>query len=188
MAIRIAKYIGITFLVLIITGVATIFYLQATSDGPIEPMQGGPFTTGEIVDEPVEDWSFAAGKRVEFELVGYGTSRVAGFIMHEGNAYMTCDLGFVWNRFQEGRQKMFLRTLYTFKRWHTDAEQDGRARLRIDGKIYSASFVKVEDEETYEALRLKLEDLARRYLAPNELPPRTEEAPNDVWFFRMDPV
>ena len=26
--------------------IGVIFYVQSTSDGPVEPMQGGPFVTG----------------------------------------------------------------------------------------------------------------------------------------------
>ena len=67
------------------------------------------------------------------------------------------------------------------------AVEDGRALLRIDGKIYKADFVKVEDPELNTILRTKLEDLAREYIAPAELGPPPTEQPNDVWFFRMDP-
>ena len=54
--------------------------------------------------DELRDWSFAVGKNVEFELVGTGTSRTAGYIMHDGVAYMTCDLGFMWNRFDGQRR------------------------------------------------------------------------------------
>ncbi len=187
MMLTILKYLGIFFLVLVIACVTTILVLQQVSDGPIEPMQGGPFKTGEVVDAPVTDWSFAADKSIEFELEGAGTSRVAGFIMHEGEAYMTCDLGFIWNRLESGQQKAILNLIYIFKRWHKDAVEDGRVRLRIDGKIYSANFVKVEDPAIIDALKLELEARAREFFAPTILPPAPESAPNDIWFFRMDP-
>ena len=106
--------------------------------------------------------------------------------MHEGKAYMTCDLGFMWNRL-EGQQRLILQLIYVFKDWHRNAVEDGRARLRIDGKIYKADFVKVEDPELEGVLRSKLEELARELFAPAELGPPPEEEPNDVWFFRMDP-
>lgn len=180
------KYTAITLVaVVLVTGLG-ILITQRFSDGPIEFLQGGPFKTGEVVDGPVEDWSFGVGKNTEFELVGFGTSRTAGYIMHDGIAYMTCDLGFMWNRF-EGRQRMILNLIYVFKHWHEDAVQDGRARLRIDGKIYPANFVKVEDPELNEILRAELEELARGYVAPAQLGPPPTDPPNDVWFFRMDP-
>jgi hypothetical protein len=99
---------------------------------------------------------------------------------------MTCDLGFMWNRF-EGRQRLILNLIYIFKRWHQNAVEDGRALLRVEDKIYKANFVKVEDPELNDILKVKLEELGRQYVAPAELGPRPAEEPNDVWFFRMDP-
>ena len=180
------KYIAISLGVVIIVATIGILITQRFSDGPIEFLQGGPFKTGERVEEPVADWTFGTGKSSEFELVGFGTSRVAGYIILDGVAYMTCDLGFMWNRF-EGQQRLILNLIYVFKHWHEDAVEDGRALLRIDGKIYKANFVKVEDPDLNAALRLELEDLGRGYIAPAELGPPPTEPPNDVWFFRMDP-
>jgi len=180
------KYIGIGLVVVIAIAVAGILITQRISDGPIEFLQGGPFKTGERIDAPVTDWSFGVGKPTEFELVGFGTSRTAGYIMHDGVAYMTCDLGYMWNRF-EGRTRYILNLIYVFKHWHKDAVEDGRALLRIDGKIYKANFVKVEDPELNAALRAEMEEMARKYFAPAELGPPPAEPPNDIWFFRMDP-
>lgn len=185
MVAKILKYSLGALSIVSLLGVATVLYLQRTSDGPIEPMQGGPFRTGEIVKEPLEDWSFAAARPVAFELEGFGSSRMAGYIMHEGEAYMTCDLGFIWNRLEPGSQKFILRTLYTFKHWHTDALEDGRIRLRIGGKIYKATLEKVEDPSLNQELRKILEDQAREFFAPMELPPEPSVEPNDIWFFKM---
>lgn len=88
---------------------------------------------------------------------------------------------------ESSNQKHLLHLLYVFKRWHKDAQQDGRARLRIDGRIYGSRFVKVVDPDLNMMLRAKLEELARGYLAPEPLPPAPTEPPDDVWFFRMDP-
>ena len=186
MVIAWLKYIGIFIAAVVIVVTVGILITQRFSDGPIEFLQGGSFKTGELVEELVTDWSFGVGKSSEFELIGFGTSRVAGYIMHDGVAYMTCDLGFMWNRF-EGQQRLILNLIYVFKHWHKDAVEDGRALLRIDGKIYKADFVKVEDPELNTILRTKLEDLAREYIAPAELGPPPTEQPNDIWFFRMDP-
>lgn len=186
MILNILKYAGYLIATLIIVAVIAVAVTQRVADGPIEFLQGGSFTTGELVEGPVEDWSFGAAQNVEFELEGFGTSRTAGYIMHDGQAYMTCDLGFMWNRF-EGQQRYILNLIYVFKHWHRDAVQDGRALIRHDGRIYKANFVKVEDPALDAVLRAKLEDLARDYIAPAELGPPPAEPPNDVWFFRMDP-
>jgi len=180
------KYVAIFLGAVIVLAIVGVLITQRVSDGPIEFLQGGPFRTGEPIEEPVTDWSFGLEKRTEFELVGFGTSRVAGYIIHDGVAYMTCDLGFMWNRF-EGQTRLILNLIYIFKHWHTDAVEDGRALLRIDGKIYKANFVKVEDAAIISTLKMQLEDLGRQYIAPQELGPRPIEEPNDVWFYRMDP-
>lgn len=180
------KYLGMFLGATILVVIVSVLVVQRVSDGPIAFLQGGPFKTGELVEEPVADWSFGVGKPMAFELVGFGTSRTAGYIMHDGVAYMTCDLGFMWNRLDRGSQRWILKLIYTFKRWHKDALEDGRALLRIDGKLYKTQFVKVEDPELTETLKAKLEDLAREYFAPQELGPPPTEKPNDIWFFRME--
>ncbi len=184
--IRGFKYAGIFLGAVIVVVAVAVLVAQRVSDGPIAFLQGGPFQTGELVDEPVTDWSFGVGRPMAFELVGHGTSRTAGYIMHDGVAYMTCDLGYMWNRLDRGYQKWLLNLIYVFKRWHKDAVEDGRALLRIDGKLYKTQFVRVEDPELNQILRDKLEVLAREYFARDLGPPPTDP-PNDIWFFRMDP-
>lgn len=57
----------------------------------------------------------------------------------------------------------------------------------LQGGSFKTEFVKVEDPELISALKAKLEDLAREFVAPQELGPPPAEPPNDIWFFRMDP-
>ena len=179
------KYIGAGIVVLIVCLTLAVLVVQRVSDGPMEFLQGGPFKTGELVEEPVEDWSFGVGKNTEFELVGYGTSRTAGYIMLDGVAYMTCDLGFIWNRL-DGMPRFILNTIYVFKTWHHDAVEDGRALIRLDDKIYKTQFTKVEDENLKDRLKVELEKLANEYFGGN-LGPAPTSGPSDIWFFRMDP-
>lgn len=176
-------YIGAAIAGLIVFIVVAILVLQRVSDGPIEFLQGGPFQTGEIVEEPVSDWSFGVDRPTQFELVGYGTSRTAGYILHDGVAYMTCDLGFIWNRL-DGSTRYILNLIYIFKTWHLNAVEDGRALLRIDGNIYKVQFTRIEDPELEAALRNKLELLAVK--AMGQLGPEPDGGPNDIWFFRID--
>lgn len=179
------KWIGISLGALILLAAAGIIITQRVSDGPIEFLQGGPFRTGEVVETPVTDWSFGVEKPTEFELVGPGTSRTAGYIMHEGKAYMTCDLGFIWNRFEPGIQRHILQLIYLFKDWHLDAVEDGRTRLRIDGKIYRATMTRVEDPALIGELKAQLEALATEFIG-EDIGPAPKEPPNDIWFFRLD--
>ncbi|MDZ7685474.1 MAG: hypothetical protein U5O39_11120 [Gammaproteobacteria bacterium] len=181
------KYVGVVLGGLLILTIVAVLVTQRVSDGPIEFLQGGSFKTGEVVEKPVDDWSFGAGKPMAFELVGFGTSRTAGYIMHAGEAYMTCDLGFMWNRLEGGSTRWLANLIYLFKRWHLDALEDGRALVRIEDKLYKTQFVKVDDPALEAELRARLEVLAREHFAPRELGPPPTEGPRDIWFFRMDP-
>jgi hypothetical protein len=181
------KWAGVGFAGLMVVAIVGLLIAQRVSDGPMSIVQGGPFKTGELVEEEIRDWSFAVGKQTEFELVGFGTAREAGFVLHEGVAYMTCDLGFMWRRLDPGVMKTILNVIYIFKHWHTDAVQDGRVLLRVDGeKIYRTQFVKVEDPVLIGELKSALEIVAAEYFG-GDMGPRPVEPPNDIWFFRMDP-
>jgi hypothetical protein len=139
-----------------------------------------------LVETPVRDWSFAANQEFEFELVGPRTSRTAGVVMHDGVGYISCDLGFLWNRL-EGASTSVLRLIYIFKTWHHDAEADGRAVIRVADKRYPVYLVRVTDPNLVGELRAEIEVLAAGYLGATTLPPPPPEPPNDIWFFRVDP-
>ena len=44
-------------------GLVALLVYQQISDGPTGPLMGGSFSSGEIVETPVEDWSELAGGR-----------------------------------------------------------------------------------------------------------------------------
>jgi len=187
---RIVRNIGIALIVVVVIFTTGILITQRVSDGPIGPLQGGPFRTGTMVNDPDPDWqSILEGHESEFqfELVAWGTTRITGAMIHDGTLYVPCDLGFMWGRFH-GQSRLILNTLYIFKHWHTDAEQDGRAVIRIDGKLYPGMLVRVRDEALISSLRTQLEDMARAWIAPAELEPPPTSGPRDIWFFRFDPA
>jgi len=157
---------------------------QQISDGPTGPLMGGTFSSGEIVEFPVEDWSKLEGD-FEFELVGPGSSRTAGGILVDGNLYISCDLGFIWSRIPSGFQRNILNVIWIFKTWHEEALLDGRIRIRKDGRIHSATLEHVKDPHLIEALKVSLEDMASEYFEPEGLGSRPAQEPNDIWFFRV---
>ena len=167
----------------LIGGVLTV---QRFLDGPYGPLAGGALRSGELVTERVQDWRFAEGRDVELELSGAGTSRITGLMVHDGVPYIPCDLGYMWGRF-EGLQRAILNAIYLVKSWHLDAERDGRAVLRIDGKRYPAEAVRVTDPELIQRLKAQLEEMAAEYFAPQTLGPAPTSGPRDIWFFRLDP-
>jgi hypothetical protein len=179
------KYLGLGLGGLVVVAIVALLIAQRVSDGPMGFVQGGPFKTGEWVTTPIEDWSFAANREVAFELVKPGTSRTAGVVMHDGVGYISCDLGFLWNRLP-GASTSVLRLIYLFKTWHHEAEADGHAVIRVDGKRYPVYLVRVTDPTLVGELKTEMEGLAAGYLGTT-LPPPPAEPPNDIWFFRVDP-
>ena len=86
--VSVLKYLGLGLGGLIVVAVVGLLIAQRVSDGPMMGfIQGGPFKTGEWVETPVRDWSFAANN---------------------------CDLGYLWNRL-EGASTSVLRLIYIFK-------------------------------------------------------------------------
>jgi hypothetical protein len=180
-----AKRLGILFLVLIGALILGLVIFQKVSDGPYGMLQGGHFRSGEMADSLTANYEELANKPTELLLVGPGSSRTLGIIMHDGMVYISCDLGFMWNRF-EGMQKLVLNLIYVFKTWHLKAIEDGRAELRVEGKRYPGYLYLVEDEKLNTALKTQLEDLARQWIAPTLLGP-VPDAPNSILFFRFEP-
>ncbi|MBW2390106.1 MAG: hypothetical protein JRG89_16985, partial [Deltaproteobacteria bacterium] len=57
-------------LILLLLGVGGLLIGARFSDGPIEIIAGGPFTSGELVTGPEPDWSFVHDtQEVEFQLL-----------------------------------------------------------------------------------------------------------------------
>ena len=184
--------------VLVVLLVAAVFVAKRVSDGPLTDMiPGGPLRAGTLIPDAnlasvlrdkgaCVDGVCPSMKPIELELVGPGTSRYTGIMVHDGQVYIPCDLGYMWGRFS-GSQRRILHLIYLFKHWHEDALRDGRVAIRVDGKRYEGEAVRVTDPTLDAALRSQLEDMARAWVAPNPLPPAPTEAPNDIWFFRIDP-
>lgn len=160
----------LAYSVLTLALAVTLFLFGARfADGPIEIIAGGPFTSGEIVagDEP--DWQFLRDRdTVEFQLEDPARSRTTWIIEHNGKifipcGYMTTTWGKIW------------------KKWPIEAEQDGRAVLRVDGKLYQRQLVRVKNGPDLEPV-LKL--LGQKYNLPT-----TREAVDSgyLWLFQMAP-
>jgi len=134
------------------------------SDGPLGFFAGGAFRSGERVTGPV-DWSFARDlDTVELQLLDPPRSRTTWILLHEGHAYIPCGLP----------------SLRIWKRWPHEALRDGRGVLRVEGRLYEVTLVKVQDAATFQAL---LGVLSGKYPAA----PEGEAGPDDIWFFRLDP-
>lgn len=101
------------------------------SDGPSAVFSGGPLVAGELVTGPEPDWSFARDVgTIELQLLDPPRSRLIWIAEYEGKIYVV-----------SGYMSTFLGRLW--KKWPAQAERDGRAVLRIDGKRYERHLVRI---------------------------------------------
>jgi len=191
---RVLRWLGIAIVALVAlvlgVGVAARF-----ADGPLGPFPGGQLLSGDLVAEQEVDWSRATGGGVEkqgaepllveLQLTQPLGSRTTGVLLHRGDLYVPCDLGFVWRRVP-APPRWILSLIYLFKRWHEDALVDGRVLVRTRGKRYERQAVRVTDPALLTELRAEVERGAAQMFG-RPLGPVPVEPPNDIWFFRLEP-
>ena len=131
------------------------------ADGPIAVFPGGPFESGQWVEDLDVDWSIIRQVReVEIQSGKPQRSRTTWILVLNGQPYVPCSLGFP-----------------PFKRWHREAMKDPRAVLRVEGRRYRRTLSKVEDPELHQRL---YEVLTKKYAGG------PISGPTGVWFFRLD--
>ena len=162
---------------LIVLVVFLVFVVARFSDGPIGPwpiemVTAGPFKTGELqVDGDEPDWSFLKDYPiVQFQLLDPPRSRTTFIMETEGrifipSGYMNSTMGKIW------------------KHWPMEAEKDGRAILRVDGKLYERKMVRIEEGEILNGV---LGELSRKYAGG--FPVSQEKIDSgDLWIFELEP-
>jgi len=98
--------------------------LASGCGGPMLMIPGGALR-GEVVEEPVTDWSFADDRFVDLEVRPADPYSVElNYVVRDGALYIDP---------AEGR------------RWLDHIRADPRVRVRFDGKVYAARAVLVED-------------------------------------------
>jgi hypothetical protein len=132
--------------------IALLFFGAQFHDGPLGPIPGGPLAAGELVSEPISDWSFAKETgEIELQLDAQTRSRTVWFFVLDGKGYVPCSLSFPPG-----------------KKWHQLAAADGNATLRIDGKRYLVKLTKLDDAVVQQMGDAVRAELTRKY---GELPP-----------------
>ncbi len=119
----------------ILIALVVLFVLIRFHDGPMEILAGGPFKSGELVTE-VTDWSFMDEfLTVEMQTMQPPRSRTMWVVVYDNrlyviSSYMKTGVGRLW------------------KRWPRQLDEDNRAVIRADGKLYELQLVRVpEDDE-----------------------------------------
>jgi hypothetical protein len=149
------------WIIRVVVGLALLivvgFFGARFLDGPLGPIPGGALVSGELVSEPVADWSFAKDvPEIALQLASQSQSRTTWILVSDGKAYIPAS-----TEYPPG------------KTWHRKALEDGRATLRIDGKLYPVTLAKVEDPLSVATVR----DVASR-----KYPSRP---PGDAWLFQV---
>lgn len=140
------------------------------ADGPLEIVAGGPFKTGSMVaDEP--DWNVVGEyQTVEFQLLDPAVSRTTWIAVVDDrvfipSGYMTTWWGKIW------------------KQWPLQAEKDGRAILRVDGKLYNRQLVRIKDDPAVEPV---MAELSRKYAGGQPFPREVFDS-GYLWIFELVP-
>jgi hypothetical protein len=159
--VGVLKWLGLVILGIAVLAVCIVFGARL-ADGPLGPVPGGPMS-GQLVAEPVTDWGFIVERdTVELEVNPDAPRAITTWVVGYGGQ------PFIPSGFGER------------KTWTAQLAADGRAVLRVDGKLYERQAVRVTDEELLEELRAVL---IRKY----DLDPEGNFSGSETWFFRLDP-
>jgi hypothetical protein len=159
---RVIRWLGGIVLAIVVV-IAALLVGARFADGPLGPIAGGPLRAGELAPSP-ESWQFAeAIPEIELQLVEPARSRTVWILVKDGKAYVPC--GFL--------------DVPLWKQWPYEAQEDGRAIVRVGGRRYPVQVVRVTEPELTTALGSIVVD---KYLGGE----RTEGL-GATWFFRLDP-
>ena len=159
--VRVLKWLGLVILGIAALAVCIVFAARF-ADGPLGPVPGGPMS-GERVAGPVTDWDLLVERdTVELEVNPDAPRSITTWVVgYGGQPYLPSGYG-------------------ARKTWTAQLAADGRAVLRVDGKLYQRQAVRVTDEELLQELRAVL---IRKY----DLDPEGNFSGPATWFFRLDP-
>lgn len=139
------------------------------SDGPSVIFSGGPLISGEMITGAEPDWSFVRNVRTfELQLLNPARSRTLWIVEYQGKLYLN-------SNYMGGLRQRF------WKRWPAQAERDGRAIMRIDGKRYQRNLVRIKKGPIVEQVTRAFTE---KY--PVEMTPAEVEA-ETLWLFELAP-
>lgn len=140
------------------------------TDGPLAIFTGGPFTSGEIAEQP-SDWSFLRNRDlIEFQTMAPSRSRTVWLAVHDQrlflvSGYMNTIPGKIW------------------KQWPYYLENDDRVILRVDETLYKQRLNRImQGPEVVPVLN----ELARKYFSGNRgLGSEETVSSGDTWMFEV---
>lgn len=166
---RVIRWLGIV-VVAAIVAIGALLVAARFSDGPLGIIAGGPLVAGELVTGPEPDWTFVRDvPTVELQLLSPPRSRTTWILEVGGKIYVPCGymdstVGRLW------------------KHWPVEAEHDGQAILRVDGKRYPRQLVRIQQGPLLEPVTAELK---RKYGA--QATSMTVES-GSLWLFELAPT
>jgi hypothetical protein len=167
---RIVRWLGILVAGLVAVVVVVAIAARFT-DGGIAIFPGGPLESGDLVTgpEPDHDWSFARDvPEMKFQLVDPPRSRSVWLLVNEGRLYLV-----------SGYMKTAIGRLW--KKWPAEAERDGRCVIRVEGKRYERTAVRVHDPAVFEALAAEAKRKYDVSITADQI------ADGEAWVFELQP-
>ena len=165
---KVLVVIGVLILIPVVA-IGTLAITSGSADGASPFFGGGPLIAGDLVTGPEPDWSFLGDVgTVELQLLDPPRSRVIWVADYNGKMYVVS--GYMGNAI--GR---------LWKRWPVQAERDGRAVVRIEGKRYERTLVRIKSGA--EVLEGVTAELGRKYGFGG---PGSIES-GDTWLFELVP-
>ena len=163
---KVLVVVGVLVLIPVVA-IGTLAITSGSADPPSAFFGGGPLVAGELVTGPEPDWSFLGDVgTIELQLLDPPRSRVIWVADYDGKIYVVS--GYMGNPI--GR---------LWKRWPVQAERDGRAVVRIEGKRYERTLVRIRSGA--DVLAGVSAELARKYGFGG---PASIEA-GDTWLFEL---
>jgi hypothetical protein len=165
---KVLTVVGVLALVPVVV-LGTLLLTSGFSDGSSAVFGGGPLEGGELVTGPEPNWGFVRDiPTIELQLLDPPRSRLIWVLEHEGKAYvvsgyMGSGLGRLW------------------KRWPVQAERDGRAVIRIDGKRYERTLERVMSGPAAVGVAAELARKYRYSVTPEAI------AAGETWVFELAP-
>ena len=152
-----------------VTAVITAAVKQRFADGPNRVFSGGSLESGELHTGSEPDWRFVSEvSTIELQLLNPPRSRRIWTAEYDEKLY-------VWSGY------MGTAVGQLWKRWPVQAERDGRAVIRIDGKRYERQLVRIKSGEILDGIS---EAIRSKY--PSQTTRATVEA-GDAWVFEAAP-
>ena len=152
-----------------VTAISTAAVKQRFADGPNFVFSGGPLEAGELYAGSEPDWSFVNDiPTIEMQLLEPPTSRIIWTVEHNSklyvwSGYMGTTVGLLW------------------KQWPLQAEEDGRALIRINGIRYERQLNRIQSGPELDGIT---QAITAKY--PSRTTSEAVES-GDVWLFEATP-